>query len=188
MTQLAYCYNADGYYTHTEYCTVDPLESASQGHDVFVLPANACLDAPVIAKGCVARRVNGAWVDVENHVGEKGYVNGVPTEIEEYGPLPKGWSATAPAPTLADAQAAKRAEINAGFDAALAASLTMPSVNTPPSVVELAIAIADFRVDDPTGLTDLQAIHEARRAALLAAVDAATTVAAVQAITVSYAV
>lgn len=188
MTQLAYCYNADGYYTHTEYCTVDPLESAEQGRDVFVLPADACLDAPVIAKGCVAQRVNGAWVDVENHVGETGFINGVATTIKEYGPLPEGWSATQPQPTLADVQTAKRVEINAGFDAALTASLTMPSRDTPPSVVELAIAIADFRVDDPTGLTDLQAIHSARRDALLAAVDAATTVDAVQAISVSYAV
>ena len=47
----------------------------------------------------MARRVNDAWVDVENHVGEKGFVNGVPTTIEEYGPLPEGWSATPPAPT-----------------------------------------------------------------------------------------
>lgn len=188
MTQLAYCYNADGYYTHTEYCTLDPLESATQGHDVFVLPANACLDAPVIAKGCVARRVNGAWVNVKNHVGEKGFVNGVPTTIEEYGKLPDGWSSTPPAPTLTDAQTAKRAEINAGFDAALAASLTMPSVNTPPSTVELTVAIGLFNAEDPTGLVDLCAIHEARRASLLAAVDAATTPEAVQAISVSYAV
>ncbi|MBD8896233.1 hypothetical protein IG626_09485 [Desulfovibrio desulfuricans] len=93
-----------------------------------------------------------------------------------------------PAPPLSEVQAAKRAEINAGFDAALVASLTMPSRDTPPSVVELAIAIADFKADDPAGLTDLQSIHEARRASLLAAVDAATSVDAVQAITVSYAV
>lgn len=99
MSQIAYCYNDDGYYTHSEYCTVDPLESAAQGQDVFVLPANACLDAPFITDGCVARRVNGTWVDVENHVGEEGYLNGVPTEIKEYGPLPEGCSDTPPAPT-----------------------------------------------------------------------------------------
>lgn len=188
MPQLAYCYNDDGYYTHSEHCTVDPLESAAQGHDVFVLPANSCLDAPIIAKGCVALRVSGAWVDVENHVGEKGFVNGVPTEIKDYGPLPEGWSATPPPPELADVQAAKRQQINAGFDAAMTASLTMPSRNTPPSAVELALAIEDFKSDDPTGWVDLRAVHEARRDALLAAVDAATTPEAVQAITVSYAV
>lgn len=117
MTQLAYCYNADGYYTHTEYCTADPLESAYQGRDVFVLPADACLDAPVIAKGCVAQRANGAWVDVENHIGETGFVNGVPTEIKEYGPLPEGWSATPPVPTAEQLFSALRAARDARLSA-----------------------------------------------------------------------
>lgn len=188
MPQIAYCTDDEGYYTHSEHCTTDQIESARQGHDVYVLPANGYIDAPSIAKGCVAKRVNGAWVNVENHIGEKGYINGVPAEIKEYGPLPDGWSVTPPEPTLAEAQTAKRVEINAGFDAALTASLTMPSRDTPPSVVELAIAIADFKADDPAGLTDLQAIHEARRASLLAAVDAATTIAEVQEISVTYAV
>ena len=64
----------------------------------------------------------------------------------------------------------------------------MPSRTNPASVVELALAIEDFKTDDPTGWSDLRAIHEARRNVLLAAVDAATTPEAVQAITVSYAV
>lgn len=93
-----------------------------------------------------------------------------------------------PVPPLTDVQTTKRQQINAGFEAALVASLTMPSRDTPPSVVELAIAIADFKADDPAGLTDLQSIHEARRASLLAAVDAANSVEAVQAISVTYAV
>lgn len=100
MPQIAYCTNEKNYYTHSEYCTIDPIESAKQGHDVYVLPANAYLDAPVIADGFVPKRVNGVWIDVENHVGEKGYVNGVPTEIKEYGPLPEGWSDTPPPPTI----------------------------------------------------------------------------------------
>lgn len=99
MPQIAYCTDEKGYYTHSEYCTTDPLESARQGHDVYVLPANGYIDAPSIADGCVARRVNGAWVNVENHIGEKGYINGVPAEIKEYGPLTEGWSITPPAPT-----------------------------------------------------------------------------------------
>ena len=103
----------------------------------------------------------------------------------------KEWISTQPAqpsPSVSAVQSTKRAEINAGFDAALAASLTMPSVNTPPSMVELTVAIGLFNAEDPVGLVDLCAIHEARRAALLAAVDAATSVEAVQAISVSYAV
>ena len=111
-----------------------------------------------------------------------------PRYMGTLGPLPNGAVTKEPQPLLPDMQAAKRAEINAGFDAALTASLTMPSVNTPPSTVELTVAIGLFNAEDPIGLVDLCAIHEARRAALIAAVDAATTVDAVQAISVSYAV
>lgn len=97
-------------------------------------------------------------------------------------------TAISPTTRLTDAQAGLRALINAGFDAALTASLTMPSRNTPASVVELALAIEDFKAEDPNGWIDLRAIHEARRDALLTAVDAASTPEAVQAIAVSYAV
>ena len=110
MPQIAYCTDEKDYYTHSEYCTIDPIESAKQGHDVYVLPANGYLDAPVIAEGCVARHVNGAWVNVENHIGEKGYINGVPTEIKEYGPLPEGWGTTSPPPSIEDQLAAIEAK------------------------------------------------------------------------------
>lgn len=91
-----------------------------------------------------------------------------------------------PTPTLADAQATKRAEINAGFDAALTASLTMPSVNL--SAVEVALNAAALAAVDADGPAYIMQTHSTRRAALLAAVDAATTVAEVQAISVTYAV
>ena len=109
-------------------------------------------------------------------------------EMKTAGPLPAGALLKAPQQPLAEAQAAKRASINAGFDAAMTASLTMPSRNNPASAVELALAIEDFKTDDPTGWADLRAIHEARRDALLSAVAAATSVEAVQAIAVSFAV
>ncbi len=99
MPQIAYCTDDEGYYTHSEHCTTDQIESARQGHDVYVLPANGYIDAPSISDGCVAKRVNGAWVNVENHIGEQGYINGVPAEVKEYGPLPDGWSTTHSAPT-----------------------------------------------------------------------------------------
>lgn len=113
MPQIAYCTDEKDYYTHSEYCTIDPVESAKQWREVYVLPANGYLDAPVIATGCVAKRVNGAWVNVENHVGEKGYVNGVPIEIKAYGPLPDGWSVTPPPPTADQLFAALRASRDA---------------------------------------------------------------------------
>ena len=128
------------------------------------------------------------WVQVEDHKGKSGYVNGQPHTINEYGPLPDGWSYTPPPPSLADAQAAKRMEINSGFDAALAASLTMPSINTPPSAVEVAVGAAALAAVDADGPAYIMQTHSARRATLMAAVDAATTAEDVRAITVSYAV
>lgn len=89
---------------------------------------------------------------------------------------------------LSEAQAAKRTSINAGFDAAMTASLTMPSSSTPALAFEVAYAIYDWRTEDPDGYAALLAIHTARRNALLAAVEAAETAEAVQAIAVSYAV
>lgn len=90
--------------------------------------------------------------------------------------------------TLTEVQAAMRVAIRSGFDAAITASLTMPSAGTSPSAYEVATALFDWRTDDPEGYAALLAIHTARRDELLAAVDAATTPEAVQAIAVSYAV
>lgn len=89
---------------------------------------------------------------------------------------------------MAEATSRKRAEIAAGFTAAMAASLTMPSTGAPPSVFEVASALFEWRTEDPEGYADLLAIHETRREALLAAVEAADTADAVQAIEVDYAV
>ena len=60
--------------------------------------------------------------------------------------------------------------------------------STPASAFAVYQAIEAWKTEDPEGYSTLLAIHEARRDALLAAVDAATSVEAVQAITVSYAV
>ena len=58
-------------------------------------------------------RWNGAaWEQVENHKGEKVWIDGVETEITAYGPLPEGASMTPPPPSLDEAKAAKLAEIN----------------------------------------------------------------------------
>lgn len=82
----------------------------------------------------------------------------------------------------------KRAEISVGFDAAITASVTMPSMSSPPSAVELALGIDAFRAEDAEGWAELLTIHSTRRDDLLAAVAAAQTADAVQAIAVSYAV
>ena len=36
------------------------------------------------------------WVDLENHIGKQGWVDGEPVTIKEFGPLPDGWSDTPP--------------------------------------------------------------------------------------------
>ena len=87
---------------------------------------------------------------------------------------------------LPTAKAARRAEILSGYDAALAASLTMPTAS--PTAQDVGIAAALFAVEDAEGLAFVRETHAARRDELLAAVEVADTVEAVQAIEVSYAV
>ena len=171
----AYQYTIDGYF-------------AGAVEDYGLLPNNATYTQPPSKNGYIPRWAAGKWSLVEDHVGVAGYLNGTPHTITDYGPLPEGWSDTPPPPSLAAAKAAKQAEISSAFNVAMSASLTMPSVGTPPSSFEVASALYDWRTDDPEGYASLLAIHTARRAMLMAAVDAATTADAVQAITVSYAV
>lgn len=111
-------------------------------------------------------------------------------QMKEPGPLPDGALTERPAKTdaelLAEAQVAKRAEIHAGYDAAVAASLTMPQAN--PTEQDVTIGAAAFAAEDAEGLAYVMQTHAARRDALLAAVDAAETAGDVLAILVSYAV
>ena len=64
------------------------------------------------------------------------------------------------------------------------AALTMPS--TAPTAQDVAVGAALLAVEDAEGLAYVQALHAARRDELLAAVDAAETVEAVQAVVVDY--
>lgn len=90
--------------------------------------------------------------------------------------------------SLAETKASKQTEIYSSFNVAMAASLTIPSMSTPPSSFEVASALYDWRIDTPEDFATLLAIHTARRNELLAAVAAAETAEAVLAIVVSYAV
>ena len=98
--------------------------------------------------------------------------------------LEKKSAEEAAARALPDAKAAKCTEIQNGYDAALAASLTMPA--TAPTAQDVSIGAALLAVDDAEGLAFVQALHAARRDELLAAVDTAKTVDAVQAVVVDY--
>ncbi|KAF5074261.1 hypothetical protein DSECCO2_183680 [anaerobic digester metagenome] len=86
--------------------------------------------------------------------------------------------------TLSEAQAAKRALINAGHEAALAGAIAMSD----PTPSNVAVEAGLLAVSDPEGLEYVRNALAARRDALLAAVDTAETAEAVRAIAVSYAV
>ena len=114
---------------------------------------------------------------------------------EQVAPFVKLWQAEkarlekkaaeeAAARALPDAKSAKQSEIQNGYDAALAASLTMPAAS--PTAQDVSIGAARLAVDDAEGLAYVQALHAARRDELLAAVEAAETVEAVQAVVVDY--
>lgn len=85
---------------------------------------------------------------------------------------------------LSEAQTAKRALINAGHEAALAGAVAL-SDPTPSTV---AVEAGLLAASDPEGLEFVRNALAARRNELLAAVEAAKTAEAVQAIVVSYAV
>ena len=135
-------------------------------------------DTPEVRDYIAAGRALGSAPDEGGDLSE----DGLRQALAFYG-LPQGALVT-----LEEARAAARAEILSGYEAALMAGLTMPSVQAPASALELALAIADWQAESPEDFADLRAIHTARRDELLAAVAAAETVEAVRAVEVSYAV
>lgn len=172
----AYQYTTDGYYADTV-------------EDYGLLPSNATHTPPPPAlPGHVLRWTGEAWEQVENHKGKQGYVNGQPHTVVDYGPLPEGWSDAPPPPPLDEAREIKRHEILTGFDAAMSASLTMPSASAPPTPFAVAEALYDWRTSSADEYADLLSIHAARRDELLAALEAAETSEDVLALGVSYAV
>lgn len=177
-----------------------------------VQPGNSTRDdlPPLPWPGKWPQYVDGkSWVMVEDHRERKpplfdaalaqdatdywlpGDTNASPArQMKEIGPLPEGAVTERPAKTdaelLAEAQVAKQAEVQAGYDAAVAASLTMPQAN--PTEQDITIGAAAFAAEDPEGLSYIMQTHAARRTELLAAVEAAETAGDVLAIVVSYAV
>ena len=109
-----------------------------------------------------------------------------PRYTEELGPLPEGAVTERPAKPLSVLKAEKEREITAACDAAIVASLTMPTAS--PSATEVAVAAASLAGIDPDGPDTLLALHTARRDELLAAVAAADSTAALAGVEVSYAV
>ena len=89
-----------------------------------------------------------------------------------------------PVPTLDDLRAAKLAEIAAGHDAALTATLTMPAAS--PGSAEIALAVQDFIAVDAEGLEYVRGLLAARRDELERAALAAQAREALEAVRVAY--
>jgi hypothetical protein len=97
------------------------------------------------------------------------------------------WQATLPpppAPTLDEARARKLEEISTAYQGVLAYVIAPEGKDA----LAAALAVADFTVDDPEGLAFIRTKLAARKKELEAQTTAAGTVAAVQAVDVSFAV
>lgn len=106
------------------------------------------------------------------------------------GPLPEGALLERPEKTaqqaLAEAREAKTAEIEDGYQKAMAATLTMPQAS--PTTEDVAVGAALFAAEDAEGLEYVVGQHGATRDALLDLVATAETPEDVAGIEVSYAV
>ncbi|WP_165079541.1 MULTISPECIES: phage tail protein [unclassified Desulfovibrio] len=106
------------------------------------------------------------------------------------GPLPEGAALERPAQTaeqdLAAAKEVKTSEIEAGYQKAMAATLTMPQAS--PTSEDVAVGAALFAAEDAEGLEYVVGQHGATREALLDQVASADSLAAVEAVEVHYAV
>ena len=138
---------------------------------------------PPLFDAALAQDATDYWLPGDTH-------NTSARQMKNIGPLPEGAVTKRPAKTdaelLEEAKATKTAEIAAGYDAAVAASLTMPTAN--PTGQDVAIGAAAFAAEDAEGLAYIMQAHAARRDELLAAVAVASTADDVQAIVASYAV
>lgn len=157
-----------------------------------------------IPEGNVARWTGTQWELVEDHrqhLDSKGTKQGgtpywMPSEgddwqsqpryTEDLGPLPDGAVTVRPEKPLSVVKEEKEREVRSACDAAIIASLTMPAAS--PSVTEVSVAAASLAAVDPDGPDTILALHAARRDELLALIQAADSVAAVQSVEVTYAV
>lgn len=106
-----YTYNENNEYSGESATMLDPEETKLQGKDVWLMPPNSTVVPPEIREGYVPVWNGEAWDYVEDHRGEKGWVNRAPVEIKELGPLPDGFSAEEPVPTPEELAGRRRKEI-----------------------------------------------------------------------------
>ena len=130
-------------------------------------PANALRgETPAARPGFHPAEKAGRWIEIEDHRGQSGYVNGTPCEIKDFGPLPDGWSDTPPPPTLEEARAAKLAEVMSAYQAAFAPiEAVYPSAEREGWAIqetEAAALLADAHADPATVAPVLSALVQLR--------------------------
>lgn len=115
----------------------------------------------------------------------------LPRKMTKPGPLPDGALLERPerpaSELLDEAKARKIDEITQGYDAAMAASITMPAMQDP-SATDIVVNAALFAAEDAEGLEFISQTHAETRDSLTGMVREAETVEEVEEITVSYAV
>ena len=114
-----------------------------------------------------------------------------PRKMSKPGPLPQGALLEKPdrpeSEKLEEAKGRKIDEITKGYEAAMAASLTMPAMENP-SATDVAVGAALFAAEDAEGLDWISQAHAATHDSLMGLVIGAETVEEVEEIKVSYAV
>lgn len=76
-----------------------PYTHSAPANPGTLAPTNALRgDKPVAGAGYWPAEKDGAWTQIEDHRGKEGWLNGEPFTISDFGPLPNGWSDTAPEP------------------------------------------------------------------------------------------
>ena len=142
----------------------------------------------------------GAWYYIVDHrqiTGEDGVKSGgtkywlpgdgylaQPRYMENLGSLPADALLTEPEKPLEIVQADKRAEIRRGYEAALVATLTMPSSS--PGQGEIATQAALFAATDAEGLDYVLSALAVQRDALLMSVAEAASLEEIEAVAVTY--
>jgi hypothetical protein len=111
-----YLYNENNEYVGKSMTMLDPEETKIQGKDVWLMPPNSTALKPDEREGRVPVWNGASWDYVEDHRGERGWVNRAPVVVKALGPLPEGFSAEEPEPTTEEAAAARRQEILAELD------------------------------------------------------------------------
>lgn len=114
--------NAHNFDRYTgEYLGATPMRESPLEPGEYLLPAHATPIAPPQAQAGYARCfLDGAWAQVPDFRGQVRFTaGGLEVQIVDLGPLPAELLEASPLPTLAEAKAAKLAQIVAGADAAL---------------------------------------------------------------------